>query len=170
MFWAKKQLLNFASSLIPKGGKKCTFHLSSFKRAHFDQKWLPDIWGVPSKKLFLNALYVEWESSTLVEHDKTLTYKGLTVIWIFMTPSLNTHNLSYIWSIHRRFLLWNPQKSGYHFWSKWKLSKLDKGKVHFLPPLGIENNTKFNITFVIKISVVFFSMKQYLYLQHSCNG
>ena len=33
-----KAMLNFALSLIPKGGKKCTFHLSSFENAHFDQK------------------------------------------------------------------------------------------------------------------------------------
>ena len=33
-----KAMLNFALSLIPKGGKKCNFHFSSFESAHFDQK------------------------------------------------------------------------------------------------------------------------------------
>ena len=33
-----KAMLNFALSLIPKGSKKCTFYLSSFESAHFDQK------------------------------------------------------------------------------------------------------------------------------------
>ena len=33
-----KAMLNFASSLIPKGSTKCTFYLSSFKSAHFDKK------------------------------------------------------------------------------------------------------------------------------------
>ena len=30
-----KAMLNFALSLIPKEGKKCTFYLSSFESAHF---------------------------------------------------------------------------------------------------------------------------------------
>ena len=34
-----KALLNFAMSLIPKGGKKCTFYLSGFGSPHFDKKW-----------------------------------------------------------------------------------------------------------------------------------
>ena len=45
--------------------------------------------------------------------------------------------------------------------------RLDKWKVHFLPPLGIKDNAKFNTAFVLKISVTFFSLTQYLYLHHS---
>ena len=33
-----KAMLNFALSLIPKGDEKCTFYLSNFESAHFDQK------------------------------------------------------------------------------------------------------------------------------------
>ena len=33
-----KGMLNFTLFSLPKGGKKCIFHLSSFKSVHFDQK------------------------------------------------------------------------------------------------------------------------------------
>ena len=33
-----KAMLKFALSLIPKGGKKCTFYLSSFESVDFNQK------------------------------------------------------------------------------------------------------------------------------------
>ena len=33
-----KAMLNFALSLLPKGGKRYTLYLSSFESAHFDQK------------------------------------------------------------------------------------------------------------------------------------
>ena len=33
-----KAMLNFGLSLIPKGGKKCTFYLSSFESGHLHQK------------------------------------------------------------------------------------------------------------------------------------
>ena len=44
-----------------------------------------------------------------------------------------------------------------------ELLKLDKWKVHFFPPLEIENNAKFNIAFVLKMSIVFFSIRQHAY-------
>ena len=46
-----KALLNFPLSLIPSGGKRCTFHLSSFKSTQFDQ-------GVQSKNPFVHNSYV----------------------------------------------------------------------------------------------------------------
>ena len=36
----------------------------------------------------------------------------------------------------------------------------------FLPPLGIEDNVKLSTAFVLKISVLFLSTRQYLYLLH----
>ena len=36
-----------------------------------------------------------------------------------------------------------------------------------LPPLGSENNAKFSIAFVLKVIVVFFSLRRYFYLQHN---
>ena len=45
-----KALLNFALSLVLKGDKKWTFHLSSFEIAHYDQKWYPDFFGVRLKQ------------------------------------------------------------------------------------------------------------------------
>ena len=38
-YFEDEAMLNFALSLIQKGGQKCTFHLSRFKSVHFDQKW-----------------------------------------------------------------------------------------------------------------------------------
>ena len=35
--------------------------------------------------------------------------------------------------------------------------------MHFLPPLGIENTAKFSIPFVLEMSVVFSSIRQYVY-------
>ena len=39
----------------------------------------------------------------------------------------------------------------------WTPLKPSKWKVRFLLPLGTEDNSKFNISFILKISVVFFS-------------
>ena len=40
--------------------------------------------------------------SISVEYDKTLVYKGLIEIWILLTPTSNTHNLFYLWGIHKQ--------------------------------------------------------------------
>ena len=62
-----------------------------------------------------------------------------------------------------------PYRSGYHFLSILPPLKQDKWKVYFLPPLGIEDNAKFRIYFVLRLSFVFYSARRYLYLLHSRN-
>ena len=71
-------------------------------------------------------------------------------------------------------LFWTPQTSGYHFRSKWAPLIVDKWKVDFLPPMGIEYNAKFSIYFVSEISRVFLckAISKYLksYEQNSKNN
>ena len=39
----------------------------------------------------------------------------------------------------------------------------------FFPPLGIEDNAKFSIAFVLKVSLVFYPLGRCVYLEHSWN-
>ena len=97
-YFEDKSNAEFCIVFNSQGRERCTFYLSSFESAHFDQKWYPDLWRVRSKKSFINALYVEWVRSILVEYGETLVYKGLIVIWIFITTTSDTHNLFSRWS------------------------------------------------------------------------
>ena len=63
------------------------------------------------------------------EYGKTLICNGLTVASILINPTSSTHNLLYIWSLHKRFFVLFPQKLSYDFWPKWTLSRYAKSKV-----------------------------------------
>ena len=67
----------------------------------------------------------------------------------YSTRMFLTHSIYKVFT--NDLLLCIPQQSGYYFLSKWALLKLDKGKVHFLPPLGIKDNAEISIAFVLKI-------------------
>ena len=94
-------------------------------------------------------------------------------IRVWQEPEFSSHLLQirimlfYMWDIYKHLFLYTLWKSGYHFWSKWAPQEQEKWKVHFLPPLGTEDNAKFGMSSVLKMSVVFFSTRRYLYLRHS---
>ena len=48
-------------------------------------------------------------------------------------------------------------------------SKAREMKVAFLPPLGIQDNAKFSISLVLKMSAVSFFTRRYLCFLHSTN-
>ena len=74
------------------------------------------------------------------------------------------HELFYIWDIHKRLLVPLSLETRLSFLIKIVVSDAGELQSAFLFPSRIKNNAKVSISFVLKISVVFFSTKRNLYL------
>ena len=90
--------------------------------------------------------------SILAVYVETLIFKGLTVIWILMALTSNTHNLFHMRDIYQRLFVLYTHKSGYHFWLELSTQKQGKVKVHFflsweLKIMQIWAPKKYSLTF-----------------------
>ena len=131
-----KALLNFALPLIPKGGKNAPSIYPALKAPILIKNDSLTSEESRAKTPFVNTLYVEWVRSILVEYLKTLFYKGLTVIWIFMTTTSDTHKLFHVWGIHEQFFVLDSSEVRLSFLIKMRVLKLDRRKMHFFASLG----------------------------------
>ena len=96
-------MLNFALSLIPKGGNNAPSIYPALKAPisiRNDSLTLRN----PKQKSVCKYLTCSMRArSNLVEYSKILICKDLTVIYIFMTTTSDAHYLFYIRDIHKRF-------------------------------------------------------------------
>ena len=107
-----------------------------------------------------------YEHFSRVFCSKRLFYKVFTVIQILMNVTSNTHNLLYVSDIYKSFFILEFSQFWLSYLIKMGIFKAGWMERAFLPPLGIEDQTNFSIDFVFKISVVFISLQDYIFIHY----